>query len=547
MRGGFGGRSLMCQECGAEISLAHLEPISVEAFEVEERVKSAASPGNNPLEQALSLVASSGGRGGVPRGPGQPSFVPVSSATPSTAPSTLVWWIIGAGAVGVFLLLVGAGIVIGIAHSARQPQMARRNVPQPQPAGAARPHDGQASPPDGAPQGKIDPVKAEAPEGTERKGGKQIVPMARSESSGRAPANWRVEVDGLNEWIPIPFDHKVEVKVPRNSGADILFPEVPSLFVAVGSNHSERDQREIWNLQSNQRLGAIKGVRIPSLKTALSANGNYFAALPLGATAVIALWDVQAGKALPDLRFNPDGFVRAVAFAGSDRLIAVSGKNECSVWSIPSGKPERVIELSRYLEVDSLALSPGGRYLTYVDGEPRRRRVCSYDLTTGEQAGELSFEVRDHGAQTCKALQFSPDGKEFAGIFDNGTKSVLLCWEIATGKLRTDFEFEERTGAIGMRQYSRLQWFPDRARWLLNGHFVLDRASGKIIASIGTDQLGQLEPCYVLDDRRVLQVLNDRGDRTLVSVVLPEDALGSKSAKPVVPTPTLEGPGAGTD
>lgn len=547
-----GARSLICTECGAEIPLPRNEPLNMDVF-LEAPVAANGARGATDLRERQSTI-SAGKRPGPRRATDSRGFAgaPVVAVAPSSGHSpALLWWIIGAA--GLFLLVIGAGVVVVLMQSARDPQLIQRQglateiIPRPvDPAAktgssATTAHDDRTQP-------LRQETVVENNRLTSSPSARTSPTDTKAGRSATSPHQWQAQIDGLAAWVPIPAEHKVEVKIPRNSGADILFPEVPSHFVAVGSNHSERDQREIWNLASNRLVGTISGVRIPSLKTTLSADGRYFAALPLGATAVITLWDVSAGKQLPDLPFNSNGFVRAVWFAGNDRLLAVSGKNECTVWSIPSGKAERIIELSRYLEVDSLALSPGGRYLCFVDDEVSKRRVRVFDLTTGEQAGELPLENSDHRAQTCKTLQYSPDGKELAGVFDGGSTVALLCWDAATGRLRTNFEFEEQVGALGTRQYSRLQWFPDRSRWLMNGHFVLDRREQKIVTSIGTDQLGQTDPCYVLDDRRMLQVHNDRGDRMLISAALPENAIARPPAKATEPlSPTSEGAAAGSE
>jgi hypothetical protein len=557
------GTALSCDECGSPIELPAGTPVekndaagaagNIETGVAATQISTVPAPPVDVIRQAPGSAAPAGET---------PHCIPGFERSGQTGSGTHgladAWWLFASGAAGLVFLLTGIGIAVAVSRSGRSERPAA--IALAPDTSSADPSSSGSRPAANAgsiERRNVDPDTGSHGTASRRTTGQTpdgaVLPPSRSTANVRSDQMaevklmlWNVAVDGPAESISFPPDHAVRIPIPPNSGADVLLPDVRSLFVAVGSNHAARELREIWNLGTNRRVGALGDVRITAMKTALSSGGDYLAAVPLAAVTNIPVYDVKGGKLLIEIPYDANGFARAIAFTGTGRLVAVSGKNECTVWAIPSGKAARLIDLSRNLESDSIALSPGGRYLTFVDGELRSRRVRTFDLESGAAAGELALEGLDHGAHTCRALRYSPDGRELAGLFDAGSKWVLLCWDVKSGTLISDFEFDVNAESFGMRQELRLQWFPDRSRWLLFGHFLFGRSARRVVREIGREQLGQSGPCYVLDDRRVLQVHNDVGNRSLVSVPLEEEVPADRvNDQPVSPSVLPAGAGAG--
>ncbi len=102
---------------------------------------------------------------------------------------------------------------------------------------------------------------------------------------------------------PAEFDSptKIRVSIPKNSNAEIVYPDSPSYFAAVGSNLFARDIREVRDVRTNARLGSIRNTTIFSGKKALSPDGRHFAAWTHGQNT-IGTWDVKAETQVGQLR-----------------------------------------------------------------------------------------------------------------------------------------------------------------------------------------------------------------------------------------------------
>ena len=360
-----------------------------------------------------------------------------------------------------------------------------------------------------------------------KKGGTGFQPVAGEANQGPADS-WEVKVDPSAEQYALEPDAKVHVVFPKGSKLEIVYPLNPSPFVAVGSNNNEKEFREIRDLRNNHKVGTVKGVRIHGDPWALSPDGHYLAGWVVFEKAV-RVWDVKTGKPLGQLEFEKGGFLRILAFAGNDRLLAGSHDGTVMVWQIPSGKEERPLKLPIHVGDNQFGISPGGKYFAYVEGDHAKTSLRVYDLTTGNLAGTSLITGENVSPHQCKTLEFSPDGKELAVLFDNWKEMNLVIINVENGEQTAILGFENsiKDSPRGRNRKDRpLAWFPNKQRWLLNGVGLIDRATEKIVWTMpGADQdPGYAFPtaCRILDDEHVLVAASDAKETRIVDFKLPE-------------------------
>lgn len=321
----------------------------------------------------------------------------------------------------------------------------------------------------------------------------------------RRANEWKVAVDPPEtavEWEP----RTIKIRGPRDTRSqDVVFPDAPSLYAAVGSNRSDRYEREIWNVQSKQKVGTVTNTRLFGTM-ALSADGRYFAGKQSG-TEGLLVWDVRDDKmfgALQPFEATTTS-LQILAFPGNNRVAAAARSEPLKVWMLPDGVLEREIELPDSYDAKTVSFTPGGRFLAVAD--TREKVIRAYDLNTGESAGELS----PPGDVRPVAASFSPDGEEFAAICDGSGRSRFLVWNVADGKLIVDHHTEGYLKSTIKNAYSyngpTIDWFPDKQYWLLFGHGVFGRKSGQVLTNIGGDD--HRTPRRVIDNDRALVFIDD--------------------------------------
>ena len=106
-----------------------------------------------------------------------------------------------------------------------------------------------------------------------------------------AAARWGVKPDPLPISVELKIDPKASIAVP--AGGEILFPSTASAFVVVGKNSQPTDVRELWNLQTMKREGAIQGKLDHSLKIVISPDGRYLAGrMTITRNAGVEIWSL---------------------------------------------------------------------------------------------------------------------------------------------------------------------------------------------------------------------------------------------------------------
>ena len=357
------------------------------------------------------------------------------------------------------------------------------------------------------------------------------------------PDFWSVSVDPPP--VPIVFEPKkkiVKVKVPigagnrRSTTEDIIYPVVPSQFVAVGTNAQKKDNREIWNLGTGEKVGTITGLGVETFDGALSPDGKYFAARAGRNGTTISVYNIEEKKALGDLEAERllGGFT-TVAIPKPNMVVAINsfGNGTAYVWELPGGTKLRDIPLG--WNRTPVVFSPGGRYMAQSRREHSSEEIWIHELETGDVAGKLSMPSYDIGwGLSVEGIAFSPDGKELAANVNGWSCAKVLIWNVADGALVDHMTFPKKLKEFvpnAPREATPLTWFPGNKRLLAFEHAIVDRDMGTVIWQIPKSSVDFGGKRWALDESHVT-VLDVSGNTGSVLVYeLPEEKIKASAER----------------
>jgi hypothetical protein len=298
-----------------------------------------------------------------------------------------------------------------------------------------------------------------------------------------AAVGWKVKVDPPARVAKLPADFTKEVTVPATN-TEVVFPTATgSPFVAVGDNFDDKDERQVWDLQTNTMTGKLVGRRF-SAGAVLSPDGAHLALMPLKERDLVDVVALASGKSV---RIDTGIPADVVDFAGPGKLL-VAGKQGAAirlrVWDATTGKRERDFDGpllgTTALARDMVAVSPGGAYLAVVTPDD----LWLWDMKTGTAAGRRSLPWNARNwLLPCRGLSFSPDGSELAGLFQIDDKSRLVSWDVARGESVFDVTFPPLQLGVGTPTAYKghvLGWVGDRRGWLLYGQMFIDRKADRV-------------------------------------------------------------------
>lgn len=176
---------------------------------------------------------------------------------------------------------------------------------------------------------------------------------------------------------------------------------------------------QLWNLQTNEELGAINLNSKDFYAISLSPTGNLLA-VKSERGQEFTLWDVETKTAIKTFPGHSTG-TRNVIFSPDGQMLASIGRNATiKLWNLQTG--DEIQTLRAYSSVDALTFHPFEPILT---SGSRDGIIKLWDLNTMEEI----HSFRGHN-QDVTGLKFSPDGKWLAS---SGDEKLVRLWEFKPG------------------------------------------------------------------------------------------------------------------
>ncbi len=301
-----------------------------------------------------------------------------------------------------------------------------------------------------------------------------------------------------NMSIRVPPDVRMGIRVPGAQTASddfwgarqqwVLYPSMPSQFVAVGLNENARQYREVWNIATKRKLGRIDGIGLDAdSPISLSPDGRYFAGYS-DDEDVIGIFDVDGEKVLGTIPLSTVWGTDFIMFAADNRLV-FEDDGQLQIWTVPDLVLDNYLPIEDWRHEAANAVSPGGRYLAVSVDAAWDGVVTFYDLTTGQEAGDLYLEHKGE----CQGTAFSEDGRYFAVMQDGFWGKAISIFDVQTGQIMVeknygdDDRFNDIADTISSHERYHgpsLEWFPDGRYVLLYGRGVFDIRQAEIIATL---------------------------------------------------------------
>lgn len=313
----------------------------------------------------------------------------------------------------------------------------------------------------------------------------------------RPPIRTNVTRDSMDNWVmvpdPSPFDFgtppakpKLRAKLPtvsKSKGADpsdIIFPATPSPFVALGDNQGTTDRREIWNLVTGEKAGTISGLKLEPLAAALSPDGRYYAVSSRRPRNVTMVYDIAKQQPVCEL-FR---VWTNLAFARSDRLVAVDDDKQLKVFRLPDGEEMADIDLGFFGK--TAILSPGGKYVAWHHADFGRFGIRFAEVDGSTVVGQLPMPPLKGDNPMLEGMAFSLDGREFGAVYrtwgaeKNKRQSELAIWNLDSGLLSSQMVIPSEADDLffPLGGPIPLIWLPGNQRFLVAEQLLLDRESG---------------------------------------------------------------------
>jgi hypothetical protein len=207
------------------------------------------------------------------------------------------------------------------------------------------------------------------------------------------------------------------------------------------------------------------------------------------------------------------------------------------VWDIKTNKLVTSINFQLEYDIRWVSFSPGRNYLVGEESTNDGYFVYFWDLNTGKLAGKLEIP-KPWGISGN--ISFSPDGKEAALLWSQtqGAVARIVRFDVEKGARKGIHELHDEIKpsapgflAGGMRSF---QFLADGRGWLVSGHQIVERDSGKVVWKVGS------APGYKLNtaDRRFadayhVTTVGDKkfGDKNLTLIALPKAELDAAIQK----------------
>ncbi len=344
--------------------------------------------------------------------------------------------------------------------------------------------------------------------------------------------DWQAAPDPPSQSFDLKPEATVEISLTVGySRPLVLYPSAPSPFVLLGSDENS-GPRQLWDLRQKKAVGWVDKDMNDADKLALSCDGRYLVYHVRSEENALQVWSFAEGKAMPPIGLAEKHTVLLfLDFAGPGRIIVGNnGANIYQVYDVATGRQCGTIPIGPPHGDASQAVSPGGNYLVVQSRGAEPLEI--YDIRNGVRAGLLAVE--DQRAFMLVGLAFSPDGRELAGFFREGSGFSVQVWNMADGSTASTLLVPEDPSLSLNRALYRgraVQWLADHSGWLWGGVAVLDRTSGKCVWHDGAavDIMGVL-PRQIVDENRMLLFRKGDGVQTLCLVPIPKEEIARSRA-----------------
>jgi len=347
--------------------------------------------------------------------------------------------------------------------------------------------------------------------------------------------SWRAQADPPAEKLVWPVGNGLVARIPpsHNANARIIVPAVASPFVILGGNEAEDQFREVWDLREpGTPIGRVPGKYLLQEPFLLSPDGANFAGHEISGPGKLVIFATATGQPIGAIS-DGDNIPDIGEFIGTDQLmLGTTYKQAIRIWNFKTGQVIRDINLGARIIKESLALSPGRRYLALSTASPERIKLI--DLTSGQVVGDDILPKDGNTDYGCEGLAFSPDGTMLTGLFGCGFNAAhLVTWDVAGGKRLSDFRFPGYQPFKPEYGYMcrAVKWLPDGSGWLMRDKVVVERESGTIIWSMPFEPRNGLPagPRILMDSGRMIAFTGKSREEMLRVLPLPREKIEAAS------------------
>lgn len=373
-----------------------------------------------------------------------------------------------------------------------------------------------------------------------------ISPASGVEPDKEGTVPWTARPD------PLPFTMEVgtlstkEIHVGK-TGA-VVFPTTMSPFACVVLPAAKNMPHELKmiDLRRLQQVGqTLKLDKVDPRQVHVSPWGDAIAMVDGKAEKpTVNVWSFEGDKPMKSVVVHDSKIaIEALDFVGKGQILTVKElRNVAKVdfrrlWEvrdIDSGKLVTTIQFQLEYDPRWISFSPGRKYLAMEESNNDGYTLLIWDLTTGKLAGKIPLQTRKEQFGICGHISFSPDGKEAALLWKLGENvpAKIMRFDIEKGVKKGEHVLgpevkPSEPGFLvgGMRTF---QFLPDGRGWMLSGHQIVERESGKVVWKVAN------APGYKLNtaDRRFadgyhVTTLGEKkfGDKNLTLITLPKAEL----------------------
>ncbi len=474
-----------------------------------------------------------------------PGFLPPASTPARSAKLPLI--LAGAGGLGLLLMVV---LTIWLLSGDSEPVPPNSQV-------AVATDDGSQLPPTPAPAVVPEVVPAKpapkpAPAIIPPEPQKQPVPLPAPNEQPKPNNNPRPLVPpGPPAINPIQAARKIvadppAVGAPPGPTARLNFISPAPIFRVIRSSAPSAYFAAVVPLEKAIVIGDLtQGLRGPIItpsfsfnkeRGALSADGKQLAlAAQVGNHVDVVILNALDGSTRQTIPFEPSDRVVSLLFAGDDKIVVGVASNNTrgepwiGTWNVSTGERVSLIPLpapisDKYnpqnFNVERLAVTPGGKFVACVF----RQKASLFEIATGQWAGAFQG-VFQQPANADSVIAFSPDGKELAMAGGEQLPGAQIWrFDLATGQNISQStvqigDFKQ----VGSNPPKHLEYIPSLNSILLNGQFIVDYSSGRVVHSM--DQF-LAQPPLVAGDCVV--GVTDGDNLKVVAVRLPMEQLAAR-------------------